>query len=344
MLSTYEPSRPRPSRSRRRPAPASDAARVRPGGRGASSTRSTSESRAGRRTARPSSSPRRGLPRGPRTRVESPPFSPDAQFHVGLAQRRRELVDLSLHLGLAFASRRPRVLPPRQRLVCPVEELLLPLRDRRLAHLQTTRSLDLSHLTAQHGEDDLDLFVRRTERLPAHLTDPLRPSKHHTWMCPGKSDPRHTAYTYDEGAPNNDIGPTGGPYRLATTTTTSAQTPDGVDNDTKTTKTGYAPVNADDVSGWDLGQPTTSTTVMSGGAANIVTTTRYDPQGRTIETRMPSNTGGGTAGATLTSYYTATGSGGCVNAAEAGLVCQTQPAATTAGAGLPGLPVTTTSY
>ena len=42
---------------------------------------------------------------------------------------------------------------------------------------------------------------------------------------------------------------------------------------------------------------------------------------------MPSDPGGGTAGSTLTSYYTAAGSGPCVNAAEAGLICKTAPAA-----------------
>lgn len=154
----------------------------------------------------------------------------------------------------------------------------------------------------------------------------------------------HTHTTYDEGAPNSDVGPTGGPYRLATTVTTSAQTPDGTDNDTKTTQTGYAPINVGDTSGWDLGQPTTTTTVMSGGVANIVKTTRYDAQGWVIDTRMPSDPAGGTAGSTLTSYFTATGTGTCANAAEAGLVCQTQPASTTTTNPGPGLPITTTTY
>ncbi|HVC78162.1 MAG TPA: RHS repeat-associated core domain-containing protein [Candidatus Micrarchaeaceae archaeon] len=78
------------------------------------------------------------------------------------------------------------------------------------------------------------------------------------------------------------------------------------------------------------------------GASNIVSITRYDAQGRVIETRMPANTAGGDAHATLSTYYSGTGTGNCVNAAEAGLVCQTTPAAQpTSG---PNLLSTTTTY
>lgn len=147
----------------------------------------------------------------------------------------------------------------------------------------------------------------------------------------------HTHTTYDEGAPS------GGPYRLATTVTTAAQTVDGVDHDSLTSHKGYDPIVTGDTSGWNLRQPTSETTVMGGGTADIVRITRYDPQGRAIETRMPANTNGGDAHATLSTYYAATGSGTCVNSAEAGLLCQTAPAAQPTS-GLPNLLMTTTTY
>jgi RHS repeat-associated protein len=103
----------------------------------------------------------------------------------------------------------------------------------------------------------------------------------------------------------------------------------------------YDPIVTGDTSGWTLRLPTSQTTVMS-GTGNLVSITRYDAQGRVIETRMPANTGGGDAHSTLSTYYSATGTGGCVNAAEAGLLCQTAPAAQpTSG---PNLLTTTTTY
>lgn len=151
----------------------------------------------------------------------------------------------------------------------------------------------------------------------------------------------HTHTVYDEGAPNGDVAPGGGPYRLATTITTSVQDTTGADHDTITTQNGYAAINTGDTDGWTLRKPTTKTVVMASGA-NLVTTTRYDSEGRVIETRLPAGAAGGTAQSTLTTYYIATGTGACVNAAEAGLVCQTAPAAQpTSGAALATI---TTTY
>lgn len=101
------------------------------------------------------------------------------------------------------------------------------------------------------------------------------------------------------------------------------------------------PIVTGDTSGWTLRRPTSQTTVMGGGTSNIVSITRYDAQGRIIETRMPANTAGGDAHATLSTYYSATGTS-CVNVAEAGLLCQSKPAAQpTSG---PNLLTTTTTY
>lgn len=146
----------------------------------------------------------------------------------------------------------------------------------------------------------------------------------------------HSVNTYDQGAPT-----TGGPYRLVTTTVGSAQTADGVDHDAKTVTTGYDPINTGDTSGWTLRQPTKSTTVMDGGAADIVKISRYNADGQVIETRMPSEPTGGGAGSTLTSYYSS-GTGTCGNAALVGLVCSTGPAAQPT-TGSP-LPTVTSSY
>src|SRR5206468_1676305 len=79
------------------------------------------------------------------------------------------------------------------------------------------------------------------------------------------------------------------------------------------------------------------------GFANLVSTTRYDAQGHVIESRMPSNPAGGGAGTTLRSYYSGSGSGNCVSAAQAGWPCQSAPASATSF-GLPAIPTATTSY
>jgi YD repeat-containing protein len=140
----------------------------------------------------------------------------------------------------------------------------------------------------------------------------------------------HTVTAYDEGAPAD-----GGPYRLATTTTTSAQDLDGADHDRQVTHQGYDPILSGDTSGWTLRAVTTST-----NAAGLVTTTRYNTAGQVIETRLPGGAAGGTSQSTVTSYFTATGSGGCVNPAFAGLACTFAPAAQPAS----GKPLATTTY
>ncbi|MGN6331281.1 MAG: DNRLRE domain-containing protein [Motilibacteraceae bacterium] len=148
---------------------------------------------------------------------------------------------------------------------------------------------------------------------------------------------------YDEGAPNGDVNPdTQLPYRLATTQTVTAYDPgSGQDVDTvSVTRTGYTAVDAS-ADGWKLGQPTTTTTVMSGDSKeDIVRTTLYDADGRVIETRQPSAAGtSANAGTTQTVYYRADGGTGvpaCDNpdpdpsiaaakrAAWAGLTCLTR--------------------
>ncbi len=117
------------------------------------------------------------------------------------------------------------------------------------------------------------------------------------------------------------------------------------------TVTGYEPVVAGDPSGWALGAATTSTvknaTVTnpddSSALVDLVTTTRYDSEGREIERRLPASNGTD-AGATRTSYYVAGGNPAnpCESHPEwAGLLCQTGPVgAPSSGPTLPTRTVT----
>ena len=165
---------------------------------------------------------------------------------------------------------------------------------------------------------------------------------------------------YDEGAPNADVNPaTGTAYGLPTTTITqplNAATQLDTDSynsatgtasglDAQISHTGYAAIVTGDTDGWTLGQATSSTTQMGtapSGSNDLVTQTRYNSSGQVVESRLPNDTAGSTPRTTDTSYYTATGTGTCVSAVWAGLVCQSAPAAQPA-TGSP-LPVVTYSY
>lgn len=143
-----------------------------------------------------------------------------------------------------------------------------------------------------------------------------------------------TSYDYDQT------------HGLLTATVVEPVTVDGTATsaaDTRTTRTGYDPILPTDPSGWDLGQPTTETVVMSPPPDNV-RRTRYDSAGRIIETRMPKSNGND-AGTTTTTYYSKATNPtypACGNKPEwAGAVCRTGPSAQPAGQ---PIPVTTTSY
>jgi len=165
----------------------------------------------------------------------------------------------------------------------------------------------------------------------------------------------HTAYVYDQGAPNSDKNADGGPYMLATAQTVSASTGSGVPGtstaDSRTTTYSYA--NSSTSIGWTIGEPLT--TVTDPGGLNITKTSTYNTSstlynGASLPTGsyMPSNTSGGGAGDTETAYYTADSSSpvaACRSKPEwANLTCQTGPAAQPGTSGLPSLPVTTYTY
>jgi RHS repeat-associated protein len=129
---------------------------------------------------------------------------------------------------------------------------------------------------------------------------------------------------YDQGAPNSGVNPTTGlAFNLPTTVTTTQA--DGLSGSADLAvpvatgepvlsreTTGYNPIDGkpvtDPTSGWILGTATESTTLTgangTSSSADIVSKTRYDAEGRSVEERRPASSGTD-AGTTLTGYYTA---------------------------------------
>lgn len=180
----------------------------------------------------------------------------------------------------------------------------------------------------------------------ADVTDNYGPTHPMTLSTGTVIDGRvHTSTIYDEGAPNGDTNPnTGDTYDLPTTTITDAvNVQSGAETglpDAHITHMGYGPVATDDPSdmGWALGQPTSKTTQMAAGplGATLTTYTRFDSAGRTIEIRLPNDAAGTTSRTTKTMFYTATGTGQCVDPTQVGQVCSISPAAQpSAGSPLP---------
>lgn len=150
----------------------------------------------------------------------------------------------------------------------------------------------------------------------------------------------HTQTVYNESAPASEVA-----YNLPTTTVATALGLDGVDRDPIITRTGYQPINTGDTSGWTLQLATTNTQQLGidpDPATDIVTITRYNTLGQVIETRTPGGAAGGDARSTVKTYYAATGSGACVNAAWAGALCSSGPAAQPVSG--PTMPTATLQY
>lgn len=176
---------------------------------------------------------------------------------------------------------------------------------------------------------------------PGLVTDTVSPVHPVTLANDSVTQARsHTRTVYDEGAPATD-----GALNLPTTTIATALDLDGVDLDPIVTRTGYEAINAGDTSGWTLQLATTNTQQLGidpDPATDIVTITRYNTLGQVIETRTPGGAAGGDARSTIKTYYTATGSGTCVNAAWAGALCSSGPTAQPASG--PTIPGTTFQY
>ncbi|MFG2733012.1 DNRLRE domain-containing protein [Streptomyces canus] len=131
---------------------------------------------------------------------------------------------------------------------------------------------------------------------------------------------QHTVNTYDEGRPTDGTAAVANQV----TTTKMGAFVDGYpsDGDVRTTTTQYD---------WVKGLPTATITDPSGLA--LKTTTSYDSQGRVIKTALPKSSGTD-AGATVTTYYSATGTGACNGKPEwADLLCSTGPAGTITNGG-----------
>ncbi|HEV3047041.1 MAG TPA: RHS repeat-associated core domain-containing protein [Solirubrobacteraceae bacterium] len=150
----------------------------------------------------------------------------------------------------------------------------------------------------------------------------------------------HTTYSYNEGAPAE-----GGPYGLPTKTTEGAEY-SGKEEDIRETTTSYS---GQSNLGWKLHKPTSVTTDPKG--LKLTSTTVYQSStGEVTETKTPKGTSEGTASAhdTKTIYYTAAANSeypSCGGHAEwANLPCETLPAKQPETAGIPNLPVTTTTY
>jgi RHS repeat-associated protein len=181
--------------------------------------------------------------------------------------------------------------------------------------------------------------LRETEEYgPLHevtLTSALKAGSGGTDLAAGTPWParQHTVNTYDEGRP------TDGTATVANQVTTSAVGAyvDGYpsNGDVRTTKTEYD---------WVKGLPIATITDPTGLA--LKKTTSYDSQGRVTKTTLPKSSGSD-AGATVTTYYSATGTGTCNGKPEwADLVCSTGPAGaiTNGGANPTQLPTKTIQY
>jgi RHS repeat-associated protein len=146
----------------------------------------------------------------------------------------------------------------------------------------------------------------------------------------------HQVLKYDEGAPAPP--PNTPPAHLPTKETSGAAIAGKAeDADQRVSETHYD---------WTLRKPTETIVDPGTGHLNIKSVVAYDKTtGLPIETRQPSNSGGGGAGSTKTIYYTANASGDDPECrmvpVYAGLPCKVLPAAQTSGTGRPELLVKT---
>ncbi|MFJ7159473.1 phospholipase A2 [Streptomyces sp. NPDC101118] len=142
----------------------------------------------------------------------------------------------------------------------------------------------------------------------------------------------HTRTTFDEGRPTDGSAKVS---HQETKKTVGVQVTGYAEAETRTISTAYD---------WAKGLPTAKT--EDPGALAVTRTTKYDTAGRPILATIPASSGTD-ASATVTSYWTADGTGDCSGKPEwADLVCKTAPAAKiTGGNGNPDeVPTTTFEY
>ncbi|MFF5303294.1 DNRLRE domain-containing protein [Streptomyces sp. NPDC013161] len=199
-------------------------------------------------------------------------------------------------------------------------------------------SADRADLLSTRSYYSSDGLGKTEEYGPLHLvtlTSALKAGSGGTDLAAGTEWParQHAVNSYDEGRPTDG---TAAVANQITTTKVGAYA-DGYpqDADVHTMKTEYD---------WVKGLPISTVTDPSGLA--LKRTTSYDSQGRVIKTTLPKSSGSD-AGATVTAYYSATGTGACNGKPEwADMVCSTGPAGTITGGGSnpTELPTTTTEY
>ncbi|MFD0733095.1 DNRLRE domain-containing protein [Planotetraspora mira] len=143
---------------------------------------------------------------------------------------------------------------------------------------------------------------------------------------------QHTVFHYDEGRPTD--GSAKVQYQVTSTVVGAAVDGYPSDADPRTTRTTYD---------WTLGLPTH--TIGDPDGLAITTTTAYDGQGRVTRGSRPKSDGKD-AGTTVTTYWSANGTGPCADRPEwADLICSTGPAAAiTGGPGPSELPGKTVEY
>jgi RHS repeat-associated protein len=207
-----------------------------------------------------------------------------------------------------------------------------------LLHIVGAETADRAEMLSTRSVYSSDGLRMLDEKGPLHLatlTSTLAAGSGGTDVPAGTPWPvrQHTVNTYDEGRPTDGTATVA---NQVTTTKVGAYV-DGYpsDGDVRTTATEYD---------WVKGLPTATISDPSGLA--LKTKTSYDSQGRVTKTQLPKSSGTD-AGATVTTYYAATGSGACNGKPEwADLVCSTGPAgAITDGGSNPSeLPTKTIEY
>ncbi|MFI6935461.1 DNRLRE domain-containing protein [Streptomyces sp. NPDC050287] len=144
---------------------------------------------------------------------------------------------------------------------------------------------------------------------------------------------QHTVNRYDEGRPTDGTATVSD--QITATLVGAALDGYPTDGDVRTSTTVYD---------WVKGLPTSEITDPNG--LKLTKTTSYDAQGRITKTTLPKSNGTD-AGATVTRYWAATGTGTCEGRPEwADLVCSTGPGGNITGGGSnpAELPLKTTEY
>ncbi len=206
--------------------------------------------------------------------------------------------------------------------------------------------LDTTNIYAPDGIDLLESFGPYQQ-----ASIPAAGGGHTTVMARA-----HTKNTYGTRTlPDADPTLDGPRHQVTESTTGASRSPDATvvnEADIRTTRYAYGLATtggvsaADAKAGWTHKTPLRVTTLVPGGVDIVHETVLDAATGLVKQTRQPSAAGQTTnAGTRLTTYYTGSGTGACVQAAWANLPCTITVGAQPGTAGLPQLPTTTyTTY